>query len=120
MKINRLTHSIFILLFTFALAFGQTPPPETAAPQNNQTTADENFELNITSERITETNFERSTNVELNNRNGLRVEVGVGVRAERIDVLLRGIFGSVRFRASLESIKNRLEQTPQNSTVPPR
>jgi hypothetical protein len=106
-------------LFLFALsAFAQTAPDKTVKPiaekPPNQTSADENFQLNISQERITETNFARSTNVELSNSNrgGLRVEVGVGVRAESIDVVLRGIFGNVRFRGSLEILRQRVEQLP--------
>lgn len=121
MKIINLPLSVFVLVFILNLtALGQTPS-ETTSPPGNQTTADENFQLNIGSERITETNFARSTDVRLsdNSRGSLRVEVGVGVRGERIDVLLRGIFGSVRFRASLEAIKNRIEQAPVNITAPP-
>ncbi len=119
MKINQLPPAIFTLLFIFALAcFGQTAPVEkTVLSPSNPISADENFRFNITNERITETNFARSTNVELagENRGGLRLEVGVGVRAEQINVLLRGIFGQVRFRASLEQIKKRIELTQRDS-----
>jgi hypothetical protein len=105
-------------------ADAQTAPAKPASQTVNQATANEDFELNIVQERITETNFARSTSVELsnNNRGGLRVEVGVGVRAEQVDILLRGIYGRVRFRASLESLRQRIEQlqtlTTQNSIAP--
>ncbi len=70
MKIKNLLHSILVLVFIFAFSvFAQTPPVETAASQNNQTSTDENFELNIAAERITETDFARSTNVELTGNN---------------------------------------------------
>lgn len=86
----------------------------------NQTKVNENFELNIVQERITETNFTRSTDVRLSNENesGVKLEVGVGVQAEQINILLRGIFGRVNFRASLESIRQRIEQRRQ--TVLPK
>lgn len=99
--------------------YGQTANPAPSPSNNqNQVTADENFELNITQKRITETDFARSTDVKLSNAEsgGLRVEVGVGVRAESIDVIMRGIYGRVRFRASLESLRQKIEQL-QKSTV---
>lgn len=88
-----------------------------AQTADNRTTINENFELNIVQERITETEYVRSTDVRLNEQtnNGLNLEVGVSVRAERINVLLRGINGRVNFRASLEAIKQRIEQRRQNS-----
>lgn len=105
---------IVILIIMFASSsFAQTKNDTNASPQSNQTTADENFQLNIIEKRITETNFERSTEVRLvnDNRGGLLLQVGVGVQAQKIDVLLRGIFGNVRFRASLEPLKQRIERT---------
>ena len=122
--ISILAFSVFLFCFTTAV-FGQTEPDKPISKSANQITANENFELNITQDRITEANFARSTKVELtdSNRGGLRVEVGVGVRAEKIDVNLRGIFGSVRFRASLESLRQRIENlqtTVPNSIAPLR
>lgn len=119
MRFKNHKHSLSILTLTAALfclfsgsAFGQTEPTKSVSNAADQIASDENFELNITQNRITETSFSRSTRVELSDagRGGLRVEVGVGVRAESIDVLLRGIFGRVRFRASLEPLRLRLEQ----------
>lgn len=63
----------------------------------------EDFELNITEERITETDFVRSTQAELTSRR-LRLRVGVGAEADRIDVTIRGVTGRVRFRASMEEL----------------
>lgn len=102
-----------LALFVFSLslsAYGQDSSATTAAPQ---TTADENFTLNIKEERVTETNYERSTAVEVGDRNkaaGLLVRVGATVRAQRIDIILRGITGSGRFRASLETIRRLLDE----------
>ena len=104
---------VFAALFCFCAApiFGQTAAPE------NQTQSGRNFELNIVEDRITETNFERSTVAELTGEN-LTVKVGAGVKAERIDVILRGITGTVRFRASLEQIKARLDRLQQTLQTP--
>jgi hypothetical protein len=76
----------------------------------NRTKANENFELNITERRITERDFAASTTVEAGEETarGLRLSVGVGLGAEEIDVLLRNVRGSVRFRATLERVLERL------------
>lgn len=109
-------NSIFRLIYgiIFCAAAGVNSLAQTS---EKQVTARESFDLNIVRERITETDFVRSTDVRLSdeNNNGIKLEVGVGVRAEQINVLLRGITGRVNFRASLESIKQRIEQRRQNS-----
>ena len=76
----------------------------------NRTHANENFELNITERRITERDFAASTTVEAGEETarGLRLSVGVSLGAEEIDVLLRNVRGSVRFRATLERVLERL------------
>lgn len=112
----------FSLIFVFALIFvlqtnGQSRTVDSnVSSQTNQITAEENFELNISGERITETNFVRSTDVALNEpaRANLRLNVGVAVRADRIDVSLRGVSGRVRFRGSLETVKRKLEKVQNN------
>lgn len=90
-------------LFAAARAQAQT------APAGDQPTQNEDFELNITERRITETPFRRSTQAELNEQD-VRLQVGVGASAGRIDVVLRGVTGRVRFHASLESLRRRLSQ----------
>jgi len=109
--------SILITIFCLSI-FAQAQSQNAPA---NQTTKSENFELNIIEERITETNFSRSTAVELKeeNRGNLFVQVGVGVRAERIEVLMRGITGRVTFRGSLESIRQRIEQIRTTRKISP-
>ena len=72
----------------------------------NQISADESFELNIAQDQITEAVFERATSVGITN-SGLNVRVGAGVGARRIVLLLNGIYGRVRFRASLEPLRRR-------------
>lgn len=82
--------------------------------QNTTTseTADESFELNINDSRTTESDYRRATSVEINEAN-VSVGVGVSVRAQKIDLTLRGVTGTVRFRASLEAIRRRIEQANQ-------
>ena len=85
-----------------------------ASAQAKSETTDENIDLNITDEHLNETNFERSTAVEVADREkNLTVRVGVGVRAESISVTLRGVTATGRFRASLEKITRVLERARQ-------
>ncbi|MDQ4122536.1 MAG: hypothetical protein M3209_13950 [Acidobacteriota bacterium] len=106
------------IIFAALICFFAEPVSGQTA-QENQTNIIRNFELNIVQDRITETDFERSTAAELTGEN-LSIKVGAGVRAERIDVILRGITGNVRFRASLEQIKARLDRLQQTLQKPPR
>lgn len=75
-----------------------------------QSDADESFELNIAERRITEQNFFASTAVAAGEEGarGLDLRVGVAVGAERIDVTLRNVRGSVRFRGSLDALRRVL------------
>jgi hypothetical protein len=77
-------------------------PDETAA----RIQADESFELNIKERRITEANYQNSTAVTIGAEDfkNVRVQIGVALRAQSIDVLLRNVTGSVRFHGSLQRI----------------
>ena len=99
-KILLTAASVLFLLSVTALA--QVVTTDAAS------TADENFKLNIVDERYNETDFFRSTNVELRAANGLTVQAGVAVRAANINIFLRGITGDVRFHASLDRIRHPL------------
>lgn len=94
-------------VFSFSVA-AQTNNIENKATKIPVET-DENFVLNITEERLTEIGYERSTAVEVRGADGLAVGAGAFVRAGTINILLRGITGNVSFRASLESIRQRVE-----------
>lgn len=91
-----------------------------AAGADARTSADETFELNITERRITENNFEASTSIEAGDESarGLHLRVGVGVGAERIDVLLRNVRGMVRFRGTLERVLSLINARRTTNTVP--
>ena len=105
-------------------------PLGSAAPQSStpatdvnraRTDADETFDLDIGERRITRQHLEASTSVELGERDArhVRLRVGVMLGADRIDVLLRNVRGHVRFRGSLESLRQRLdERHGQNPTNP--
>ena len=114
-------------LSVFATA--QTEANRTVAPakpdapvrdSTAQTTSDEAFELNIAERRITERDFEASTSIETGDESGrgLNLRVGVAVRAEEIDVLLRNVRGRVRFRATLEPLLRRIRRAEQAAPTP--
>ncbi|MGI9105852.1 MAG: hypothetical protein ACR2G4_06350 [Pyrinomonadaceae bacterium] len=77
---------------------------------NPTANVNEDFELNITEERITERNYFTSTSIELGEEaaSGVNLRVGVGVGANEINVLLRNVRGRVRFRASLDVLQRIL------------
>lgn len=97
------------------------PQQQNVTPDaTERTEADETFELNITERRITERDFTASTSVEAGEESarGLRLRVGVEVGASVIDVLLRNVRGSVRFRATLERVLERLNARRTQTDVP--
>lgn len=77
-------------------------------------TADETFNLNITERRITEKDFFAATSVGFDRREGKNVSmnVGVEVRAGKINVLMRNVTGTVRFRGSLQRILDVINSRP--------
>jgi hypothetical protein len=103
-----------------APAVRQPAPDADAARRTN---ADETFDLNIPERRISESNYEASTSVEIleEGTSGVNLRVGVMLGASNIDVLLRNVRGRVRFRGSLESVLQRLNERrapPPSSRVP--
>ncbi|HYH87135.1 MAG TPA: hypothetical protein VEX60_16905 [Pyrinomonadaceae bacterium] len=126
--LNAASVCLFILL-TSVFVMAQTRPAETrprqAVPPERQmgTTANEDFDLNISERRITESDFRAETSVEVGDEGarGLNLRVGVAVRASEIDVLLRNVRGHVRFRASLEQVLRLLDSrrgAQQQTTSP--
>jgi hemolysin activation/secretion protein len=90
----------------------QTPQPSqppTPPSQTTSTQADEEFELNIDTRRINENDFHAETAVEADGARGLSLRVGVALRATDIEVLLQGVRGHVRFRASLAPVLRLLD-----------
>ncbi|HVG35849.1 MAG TPA: hypothetical protein VM911_22545 [Pyrinomonadaceae bacterium] len=99
----------------------QQPQPQTVSSDSTERTqADETFELNIAERRITERDFAASTSVEAGEESarGLKLRVGVEVGASSIDVLLRNVRGSVRFRATLERVLERLNARRTQTDAP--
>jgi hypothetical protein len=83
-------------------------PPEQATKQT-PTSADEDFDLNISERRITQHDFFDSTSVAVGDANAPLVRIGVALSAQEIDVLLRNVHGHVRFRASLDPVLRVLD-----------
>ena len=78
-----------------------TPPIHSSLVQ-----ADELFVLDIKERRISEKNFVAATAVAIGGDDGTGVSVraGVSLQAGSIEVLLRNVSGTVRFRGSLQRI----------------
>ncbi len=98
---------LFVFLLSSLLfvsnASGQQPTPD-------KTTADENFTVNIAEKKVVETDYESKVELSANSESNSAVSVNIGaaVRAEKITLMLKNIFGDVRFRGSLEKITNQL------------
>lgn len=120
---RRFVQSSSLFLFLFFLfvfaANGQDDVVANKVNDNKKITINESFELGITEKTIVEKDFERSTMVEVSEPdNGISVGVGVSVRAKNLTMTLRGITGNVGFRASLESIRLRLERRTESTFKP--
>lgn len=87
---------------------GEPRPPAPPRP-TRAAEADEEFDLNIEERRISEKDFRAETAVETDGARGVRVGVGVALRASDIEVLLLGVRGHVRFRGSLAPVLRLLE-----------
>lgn len=129
--LNAAAACLFVLYTTAFVAAQTRPaaatPPRQAAPPERQTgtTANEDFDLNIAERRITESDFHAETAVEVGDEGarGVNLRVGVAVRANEIDVLLRNVQGHVRFRANLGQVLRLLDsrrgaQQQQQQTTP--
>jgi hypothetical protein len=122
---NTWVQFVLILLIVTVSATGvaaQTVPSKTqekpvinVPPRPN---VDETFDLNIDLRQITRENFEASTSVSTDNDSGLDLQVGVGLVAGRIDVLLRNVRGRVRFRGSLDRILEMIDRRPVAPAAP--
>lgn len=112
--------TIFLLIFAaHARATAQTRATDAPASVARRTTAqtqlespssaDEDFELNIDLRRISESDYHAETAVSTDGVRGLRLNIGVELRASGIVVMLRNVRGHVRFRASLDPVLRLLD-----------
>ena len=112
--------SIIIVSATGVAAQTVQPKPQESPSINApaRPNVDETFDLNIDVRQITRENFEASTSVSTDNDSGLNLQVGVGLAAGRIDVLLRNVRGRVRFRGSLDRILEIIDRRPVAPPAP--
>jgi len=123
-RLLRYVTACVLLAAASADAGAQTRTGEANAARPAETTsaeADEEFDLNIEQRRISEKEFYAETAVETEGSGGLRLGVGVTLRASEIEVLLLGVRGHVRFRGSLAPVLRLLEARRGTSrqTPPP-
>ena len=114
----RLVSIMAIIAAAAVGCFSQQKLPPAADPVQRIST-DEMFDLNIVERRITEKDFFAATSVGFDSREGKNVSlnVGVEVRAGKIDVLMRNVTGTVRFRGSVQRILDSINSRPAR---PPR
>jgi hypothetical protein len=104
-----------LIIIASALAAAQTrvgaapAPASTPSTRPAETTANEDFELNIDLRHISESDFHAETDIETDAARAVHLKVGVMLRASEIDVLLRNVQGHVRFRASLAPLQRLLD-----------
>lgn len=85
-----------------------------------RTNVDETFELNIDERRYSQESFEAATAVGTKNTgNNLDLQVGVALASGRIDLTLRNVHGSVRFRGTLDRILELFENRQAPSPITP-
>lgn len=112
----------FSLLLSTQAAFAQDrdSSERRAQAEPRRTSADERFELNIAERRIVERDYHASTAVEIGHADerGVNLRVGVAVTAQSISVQLRNVKGEVRFRATLDTVLQRIRS--HNSVSPAR
>jgi hypothetical protein len=118
---------ILISLTLSASAFcvlGQTPAPKGVQENPDRDSArrpsaDETFELNIDERRFSRENFQAGTAVGTEeDSQGLNLQIGVALAAGRIDVLLRNVRGTVRFRGTLNRVLEMMSTRPRPSAAP--
>ena len=110
-----------VLLAAASTRVGAQTQSAPSTPPSQATSADEEFDLNIDQRRISEKEFHAETAVEADGARGVRLGVGVMLRASDIEVLLSGVRGHVRFRGSLAPVLRLLEarRPPPTQTPPP-
>lgn len=100
-----------LLLFLLAVAL------PSAAQTRGEGSVAKDLDLNITQERITETNFFRSTALDAAGNNDVTLHAGASISAGRIDLTLRGVIGRVRFRGSLGPLARLLTIVPKDGEI---
>lgn len=83
-----------------------SPPPAT-----------ETYDIHISEKRIHRPGFQAGSNLVVDPGDGsIRIQVGAGVSARSIDIVLRNVHGTVRFRADtsrLDAVRSTPPPLPQ-------
>lgn len=96
-----------------AAAFLQVPPPAPPSP------VAETYELDITERRIHRPGFQAGSNVVVDpGDGGIHVRVGAGISARSIDIVLRNVHGTVRFRADTSRLDAFRSTAPAPAPTP--
>jgi hypothetical protein len=132
-SLGRLLLAFVVLNCSSQLAFGQTvnnagvkkPLPEIRGTQvvdspATRANVDETFELNIDEQHYSQESFEAATAVGTKSaENNLDLQVGVALASGRIDLTLRKVHGSVRFRGTLDRILELFDNRQAPSPIAP-
>lgn len=118
---------LIVLSASSILVCGQTATPalpdspaKSEAASGIPTKADENFVLNIQERRIVRENLEAATAVGTNHAaRNLNLNVGVAITVARINVLLRNVQATVRFRGNVERIVEIINKRQEAQVAPP-
>ena len=115
--IHKVALAALILVAATVTIVAQTrtqPPTSTPPIHSSLVQADELFVLDIKERRISEKNFAAETAVAIGEDDrGVSVKAGVSLQAQSIEVLLRNISGTVRFRGSLQRILDLVNSHPR-------
>ena len=94
------------LAFAIAVLFAQAAPPPPPP-------ASETFELDIAERRIHRPDLHAGSSLRIEpGQGGIRIQIGAGLSARAIDVLLRNVHGTVRFRADTSRLDAALSTAP--------
>ena len=107
---NRLRLLSLAALLVLPCAFSVKAQEGRQANAPARTSADESSQLDIPERRITRDSYRAATSVEIGGETAgaVSLRVGAEVTATTIDVLLRGVTGQVRFKASLDPLLARI------------
>lgn len=105
-----------IAMLLFFLATALLPGQSDAGENRNAdtmrhagpTVIDEEHDLAIEEKRIDLGELHASMALELNDVGHLNLHVGVGITADDVEIVLRKVYGTVRFRATLEPFLQRV------------
>jgi hypothetical protein len=80
----------------------------------------ETYVLDIAEKRIHRSGFQAGSNVVIDQGDGgIRIRVGAGVSARSIDIVLRNVHGTVRFRADTSRLDAARSTAPAPARTPP-